>query len=63
MGERVRIAVRDLDLRDLGVSRVTVSVGVAVAQVPDEPIADIIKAADRALYRAKRAGRDKVVAA
>jgi diguanylate cyclase (GGDEF)-like protein len=63
VGERVRTAVRELDLRDLGVPRATVSVGVAVANLPDEPIADIIKAADRALYRAKRAGRDKVVAA
>ena len=63
VGERVRTAVRELDLRHLGVSKVTVSVGVAVAQLPDEPITDIIKAADRALYRAKRGGRDKVVAA
>ena len=62
VGERVRVAVRGLDLRDLGVSRVTVSVGVAVAQLPDEPIADLVKSADRALYRAKRAGRDRVVA-
>jgi len=63
VGERVRVAVRELDLRDHRVSKVTVSVGVAVAQVPDEPIADLIKDADRALYRAKRAGRDRVVAA
>ena len=63
VGERVRVAVRGLDLRELGVSRVTVSVGVAVAQLPDEPIADLVKSADRALYRAKRAGRDRVVAA
>ena len=63
VGERVRSAVRALDLRDLGVSKVSVSVGVAVAQLPDEPITDLIKAADRALYRAKRAGRDRVVAA
>ena len=63
VGERVRVAVRSLDLRDLGVSKVSVSVGVAVAQLPDEPIADLIKSADRALYRAKRAGRDRVVAA
>lgn len=62
VGERVRAAVRDLDLREFGVSKVSVSVGVAVAQVPDEPIPDIIKAADRGLYRAKRTGRDKVVA-
>jgi len=63
VGERVRVAVRSLDLRDLGVSKVTVSVGVAVAQLPDEPITDLVKSADRALYRAKRAGRDRVVAA
>jgi len=63
VGERVRTAVRSLDLRDLGVAKVTVSVGVAVAQLPDEPITDLIKSADRALYRAKRAGRDRVVAA
>ena len=63
VGERVRAAVRALDLRDLGVAKVTVSVGVAVAQLPDEPITDLIKAADRALYRAKRAGRDRVIAA
>lgn len=62
VGERVRAAVRALDLREFGVSKVSVSVGVAVAQVPDEPIQDIIKAADRGLYRAKRTGRDKVVA-
>ena len=63
VGERVRAAVRGLDLRDLGVSKVSVSVGVAVAQAPDQPIADLVKSADRALYRAKRAGRDRVVAA
>lgn len=63
VGERVRAAVRGLDLRDLGVSKVSVSVGVAVAQAPDQPVADLVKSADRALYRAKRAGRDRVVAA
>jgi PleD family two-component response regulator len=40
-----------------------VSVGVAVAELPDEPISDIIASADRALYEAKRRGRDRVVAA
>jgi diguanylate cyclase (GGDEF)-like protein len=40
-----------------------VSVGVAVAAEPDRPIDDLIAAADRALYRAKRAGRDRVMAA
>ncbi|MBA2382191.1 MAG: diguanylate cyclase, partial [Chloroflexi bacterium] len=40
-----------------------VSVGAAVADDPDEPIAVTIAQADRALYDAKRRGRDRVVAA
>jgi len=42
---------------------VSVSVGVAVADDPEEPIEAIIEQADRALYDAKRRGRDRVVAA
>jgi diguanylate cyclase (GGDEF)-like protein len=63
IGERIRAAVRGLDLRQLGVQQVSVSIGVAVADGPDEPVEDLIESADRALYRAKRAGRDRVVAA
>jgi diguanylate cyclase (GGDEF)-like protein len=63
VGERIRAAVRGLDLRRYGVHGVSVSVGVAVADEPDEPIESLIETADRALYRAKRAGRDRVVAA
>ena len=63
VGERIRAAVRGMDLHKLGVQRVSVSIGVAVADGPEEPIADLIEMADRALYRAKRAGRDRVVAA
>jgi diguanylate cyclase (GGDEF)-like protein len=63
IGERVRAAVGALDLRPLGVPGVSVSVGVATATTPDQPIDDVIAAADRALYRAKRAGRDRVMAA
>jgi diguanylate cyclase (GGDEF)-like protein len=63
VGERVREAVGRLDLRALGVPAVSVSVGVAVADGPDEPIAEIIGNADRGLYLAKRRGRDQVVAA
>jgi PleD family two-component response regulator len=36
---------------------------VAVAHGADQPIGELIAEADRALYRAKRAGRDRVVAA
>jgi diguanylate cyclase (GGDEF)-like protein len=63
VGERVRRAVSQLDLRRMGVPGVSVSVGVAVAEEPDEPLDLVIDEADRALYRAKRAGRDRVVAA
>ncbi|MCI0583579.1 MAG: GGDEF domain-containing protein [Chloroflexi bacterium] len=63
VGERVRAAVRGLDLRRHGVSGVSVSVGVANARGADEPIAAIVERADGALLRAKRAGRDRVIAA
>jgi diguanylate cyclase (GGDEF)-like protein len=63
IGERVRCAVAALDLRRLGVPGVSVSVGVSVAAAPDDSLGRLIDAADRALYRAKRGGRDRVVAA
>jgi diguanylate cyclase (GGDEF)-like protein len=63
VGERVRRSVGDLDLRKLGVPAVSVSVGVAVAVEPGGSVEDLIDEADRALYRAKWAGRDRVVAA
>ncbi|MFL5757914.1 MAG: GGDEF domain-containing protein, partial [Chloroflexota bacterium] len=63
VGERIRAAVRGLDLRHHGVAAVSVSVGVAVDDGQDGSIEELIETADRALYRAKRAGRDRVVAA
>ena len=64
VGERIRAAVRGLDLRRHGVTGpVSVSVGVAVADGPEEPVEELLEVADRALYRAKRGGRDRVVAA
>ena len=63
VGERVRRAVGAIDLRTLGVPGVAVSVGVAVADSPERPLEMVIDDADRALYRAKRAGRDRVVSA
>ncbi|MBA3876116.1 MAG: hypothetical protein C0498_04135 [Anaerolinea sp.] len=62
VGERVRHAVRTLDLSRRGVPAVSVSVGVAIARGADEPIPEIVDRADQALLRAKRAGRDRVVA-
>ncbi|CAN5457734.1 hypothetical protein BH20CHL7_BH20CHL7_05460 [soil metagenome] len=64
VGERIRAAVHALDLRRHGVRTVvSVSVGVAVADESDASIVELIETADRALYRAKRGGRDRVVAA
>jgi diguanylate cyclase (GGDEF)-like protein len=63
VAERVRASVAAIDLAELGIEGVSVSVGVAVARRPDQPIGDVIAEADRALYDAKRAGRDRVVAA
>ena len=62
IGERIRQSVRELDLSHSGVTdRVTVSVGVATGNTAGEPISAIVERADRALYAAKRAGRDRVV--
>jgi diguanylate cyclase (GGDEF)-like protein len=63
VGERIRAAVSALDLSAFGPAGVTVSVGVATARSADQPIAALVDQADEALYRAKRAGRDRVVAA
>ena len=63
VGERVRKAVSSLNLRNIGVPGVSVSVGVSVASSPDQQLEAVIDEADQALYRAKRGGRDRVVAA
>jgi diguanylate cyclase (GGDEF)-like protein len=64
IGERIRQNVREMDLLEVGVTdRVTVSVGVASGKHAGETIEDIVERADRALYAAKRAGRDRVVEA
>jgi diguanylate cyclase (GGDEF)-like protein len=64
IGERIRQTVRELDLVDVGVTdRLTVSVGVASELQAGELISEIMERADRALYRAKRIGRDRVVEA
>jgi diguanylate cyclase (GGDEF)-like protein len=70
IAERIRehIAATPLDVGDLPDGqhvRVTVSIGVAALGAPwvtttGSQVTDLLAAADRALYRAKRAGRDQV---
>ncbi|HLV88373.1 MAG TPA: diguanylate cyclase [Candidatus Sulfotelmatobacter sp.] len=63
--ERIRSRLRDLEILHNGrwVGRVTLSAGVAA--LPDHGImpAELLAAADAALYRAKREGRDRVMVA
>jgi diguanylate cyclase len=65
IAERIRIAVREqtYSLRDSGreIVMVTVSLGVAQHRA-GEPAAAVAERADAALYRAKGAGRGRVVA-
>ncbi len=63
VGERIRDAVARIDLHDLGVGAVTVSVGASVSHSDDEAVATLVERADHALYRAKRGGRNRVEAA
>ncbi len=66
MAESMRKAVSQLNIphENAGATRhVTVSIGIT-SQLLDKPVdvADLIGAADRALYVAKRCGRDRVIA-
>ena len=63
--ERIRSKLREMTVIHQGRSLGTVTVSVGVAEVPVHGITpkDLIEAADAALYRAKREGRDRVVVA
>ncbi len=63
--ERIRSKLRELTVLHQGLSmgRITVSVGVAELPANGTSAGELLAAADAALYRAKRNGRDQVVVA
>lgn len=62
VAERLRAGVEGIKLGVAGGEvQLTVSIGVATATAQTDSIAALINEADRALYEAKRAGRNKVV--
>jgi PleD family two-component response regulator len=64
VAERIRTGLHDAQVVvDGSVVPVTVSLGVAALRPDDESPEDLLKRADRALYSAKRRGRDRVEAA
>jgi diguanylate cyclase (GGDEF)-like protein len=63
VGERIRDAVERIDLNNIGVGSVTVSVGASVSRTEGEAVATLVERADHAMYRAKRYGRNRVEAA
>lgn len=60
VGERLRAAIEASDLRYADGKPVTASIGVAVAVVSDT-VDSLLARADRAMYQAKRQGRNRVV--
>jgi diguanylate cyclase (GGDEF)-like protein len=60
--EELREAIHELSVRFHGetLARITISCGVSVFPDQGRACAELIDAADHALYRAKQAGRDRV---
>jgi two-component system cell cycle response regulator len=65
VAERLRQAVADAPFRigvEPGRLPVTISIGVTTSEGPNDTAEALLKRADKALYRAKRDGRNRVVA-
>ena len=62
--EQIRVLVKELQIRHSGpaLDTITVSAGVAAAPEHNSTTAELLQAADSAMYAAKQAGGDRVVA-
>ncbi|MFO7808659.1 diguanylate cyclase [Guyparkeria sp.] len=62
IANEIRCRLRSIDWPDpLDEERITASAGIAMADHADESLNELIAAADRALYLAKRSGRDRII--
>jgi two-component system cell cycle response regulator len=64
IGERLRMAIsgQDFSVADIADSlTITVSIGIAALEGAEDSADALLKRADKALYRAKRDGRNRVV--
>jgi diguanylate cyclase (GGDEF)-like protein/PAS domain S-box-containing protein len=62
VAERLRMAIEAAQvIHDGHAIKVTVSIGIAAVQPADTSADDVTRRSDRALYRAKRAGRNRIV--
>jgi diguanylate cyclase (GGDEF)-like protein len=60
VGERLRAAIANAEMHYAGGEPLTASIGVAVADISDT-VDSLLARADRALYQAKRQGRNRVI--
>ncbi len=60
VGERLRMAIENAEVRHANGDPITASIGVAVATISDT-VDSLLARADRALYQAKRQGRNRVI--
>ncbi len=63
LGERLRQTIVQRIARTPGLPPVTLSIGVATSELKLQSVDELVHRADQALYKAKEAGRDRVVLA
>ena len=60
LAERIRITISEATTHGEIPIPITVSIGVALLNVADRDVQDVIERADQGLYVAKKSGRDRI---